>query len=158
MNGIQEDEKNPLGGWFILTVIVVLIVWPIAGFAMFHSRMVGAEAYFSELTRRSGYVFLSLSIWWMFLITSALQVIAGWRLIYHRRWSSIRFALFAIWIAGPGFVVVKFLSFAWSMGTLITVDRAMFVSQLLVAAIIAGVWTWYLLKSDRVRTWYGALR
>jgi len=150
----MDDQRQIKSGWFTFVVVSLFIVWPIANFAMFQSTWGTMANHFPELNDNASLRSFSAQIWLLLALSTVLQAVAGWRLVYHRKWQSVRFAIVAIWTAKVGFVAGKTLLFRYAFGDLTMNDRADVVGQFFLGAIVAGAWTLYFLKSKRVRALY----
>lgn len=143
--------QQPKGGWFTVAVVTLLIVWPIAAFAMFHAQWSSMAQTFPVLKGNASWHSFSLQLWLLLALATALQVLAGWRLVYRRKWRSVRFAIVVIWTVKVGFSLAKSWLVAQAFGEFGSREWADLLVQCCLGGLVAGAWTWYLLKSRRVR-------
>lgn len=92
--------------------------------------------------------------WTLVALTAGLCWYTVWRLMNVERWSTVRFTIAAIWIVGPGGLLVE----TGGVALLTGLPPAQLIAELGVDAgrtlVFAIVWTAYFLRSRRVANTY----
>lgn len=140
------EAPRGVGGWLAFLVMLMLAVTPLVAI----SATVAAAAAPGAEERIGG----TALIWVIGLVQAGAFAFAGWRLRAVWRWSSVRLAIAVWWLAGP----VMSLAYGGAVTALTGGGASILPILIDVArtAIVAAIWTAYLLRSRRVRNTYAA--
>ena len=149
-------KANPMlygvKGWLLWMILGLCILGPLWALAqLMHSFQVhlGSEPEFIfngtwRLYRTLAYGILCLSV--------CVRWTAGYLLLRVFKPSSVKFAIFTLWISSIGATLLNFGT-SYILFNAISSKSAL-LSQIVQGSLMAGVWTMYLLKSDRVNATY----
>jgi len=156
-----------VGGWLGLLVLHLTVIAPCVGAYDLHHWFSTVDLYASQWASYAPWTSYKTLVWAIFLTANAILATAGLMLCLRRRPSSVRFAILALWLVFPGVaLLVHFLRASTSFPQEILSDMkiASAITQgetrtLVAPVMVAGIWTAYLLLSERVRnTYYGMAR
>jgi hypothetical protein len=146
----DDSELRGVGGWLGLLVFGMLVGAPLSLLAGAAGTIGSAEQANPALATLPVWQQVTWLIWGFSLAQAAIHATGAWRLITRQVPQTVRFAIGALWIGGPLLNVIGNL-------TIDTVAGVSPVDDLLGSLrsfAYAGVWTAYLLKSQRVKNTY----
>ncbi|MBN9462394.1 MAG: DUF2569 family protein [Burkholderiales bacterium] len=151
--------KNPyisgVGGWLGFLIFGLTILSPLSGFGKLSSEFRDALEQFPQLAGNSQWQNYKLMSWLIFTTSAVISFSAGYRLWKAHFNESVRFAILALWLAGPLanilYMASAFLIFGDSVGGNAT---AKMIGGTIASCVAAGIWTAYLMRSVRVRNTY----
>ena len=149
MNKADEDLRG-IGGWLLFFVIVLMLVGPAFAGLSIMTELQAAAAEEPEWATSIDYEDAVMGAWFVWGLTTFLAAIAGLLLIFRRKPSSVWAAISILWIIGPILNSLMLLD-VYSVGESITAELWVSMVQSLIPA---GIWTAYLLLSDRVANTY----
>lgn len=146
-----DDDVHGVGGWLALLIFGMLIGGPLRSLAGTMSDLNGAE--------RANPALIGLALWgtikaftWVVTLTSIVaSAHAGWRLGWRLRPSSVKIAIWTLWLAGPMMTLIAVSGVSLLSGTGFS---EIWTAGMATPFAYAAIWTAYLLKSDRVRNTY----
>jgi hypothetical protein len=151
---MTHKHLKGIGGWLLLLVLAIGVVSPLVAAI----RLVVAFTDSPLLAMLGARRFQLLMV--LQSMICALSVLACWypvaRLIFVRRWSSVRVAIACLWLATPLLLAVQVgLTTLMRWGTFRgMLTYALSGTSLPLWAVTAIVWTAYLLRSKRVARTY----
>jgi len=149
----DSGDMTKIGGWLVLLVAGLMIFGPLLGAVRLDSSFVAAEFQYRLLSKLPEWATYKTAAWSAFWGTSLFTFYAGWRLAYTRRATAVTTAIIALWTAGPAMtLVINILLPALIFGKAELPSSD--VSTLFGSALMAGIWTAYLLRSKRVKVRY----
>lgn len=156
MNAKAEGPSG-VGGWLLLLILLMTLLWPLRGLTDTARGFDESEREISILETGEPWARYKLATWVLLATSSALSVVAGVRLWKDHRTASVVFAVVALWLVLPA----RSLLYMFAEWVIFNPEDA---TELLwrglkntaFTAVIAGVWTAYLLLSLRVRNTYRA--
>lgn len=155
----KDMTVRGVGGWLYFLIIVLTILGPLVGLGRLASEIQNTETQMPDLVSIPVWDQYKSALWIVTFAAAVLHVVAGYRLAKFHVWKSVRFAVFALWCAGPG-TAIPILLAAWLFFGL--AGAIEMIGELLVGvfqgAIAATVWSTYLLVSVRVRNTYSDVR
>jgi hypothetical protein len=152
---VTTDFTYPkgIGGWLAF-LIFTLVVSGLSSFGEFSNLKETTVNQNPDFARSPEWQTSMTFMWWHLSADLALRIGAVYCLVAIKRWSSVIFTLWVLWIILPInavlnsiianiiFYPLPFIQFEQALGPLIT------------STIGAAVWTAYLLRSKRVRNTY----
>lgn len=150
---LQPQTRSDVGGWLLLLIIGLVILSPLAGFGRMESGISAAERQNAELLRIPAWGTFKSANRWLVALTSLLSIYAGLGLAFGRRVAVVWQAIAVLWLIGPvaSIVVGLFIPLV-IFGRVGYSDD--FFAALIASAIVASIWTAYLLRSRRVKATY----
>ena len=149
MEKVDEDIRG-IGGWLLFFVIVLMLVGPALAGLSIMAELQAAAVEEPEWATTIDYEDTVIGAWVVWGITTLLAEIAGLLLIFRRRPSSVWATISILWIIGPILNALVLLD-SYSVGESITAELWVGMVRSLIPA---GIWTAYLLLSDRVANTY----
>lgn len=154
----SSREKSPkrqgMGGWLAFLVVNLLALWPLGGLVTIYVGFTRIEETFG-VAGLSAWEDYKKVTWLFFLASATVSILTGYRLCRVRDKTSVRAAIYGIWLAGPvlnlaallvGRLVLRVFcaggSF-WQGACSVAFSVAM-----------ASLWTGYLKRSVRVKNTY----
>lgn len=152
----QTSELKGIGGWLLFLILSLGVIGPIYGVYNGLGNFQETELQNPEFVNLASWRHYELASWSLFALICVLRIAAATRLVLSRRWSSVRFAIAVMLLCPVLLAVGDFVLMALFFGTNAATSAATtlladFGKQLFYAAL----WTWYLLRSVRVRNTYG---
>lgn len=147
------EELRGVKGWLLTFVIIVSVVSPLAVIILVTRDLYGdpyiAVAY--------GEIWRSIETFeWLHTVVVILACwFVAWRLVAVHNWMSVRIAIAGIWLIAVGGVLTELLGISLIAG--IPFGELLGASvgpELIRPLIFCGIWTAYLLKSQRVENTY----
>ncbi len=151
-----QNNAGPrgVGGWLLLLVIGMMILAPILGAGRIGTNIMLTEEQFSGVMFSDQWQSYKSLTWLVFIVMAAISFTAGWGLARKKDWSVVNHAKAALWITGPGaLILLEVIVPAKAFGEMVAVD-AQLIGTLFASIIAATIWTAYLVKSKRVRNTY----
>ncbi|EEO27700.2 hypothetical protein OFAG_00853 [Oxalobacter formigenes HOxBLS] len=158
----------PLPGWTRLLVFVFMIGSPAFDILYFASQLHRYENLPFGLALPDSFALYRSLGWSVVILSSLISFLAGLCLWKKRKWSSVRFAKWALWLTGPLYVLVRHIldffflfnpsGFYRGPESIVPIMYMLFGYLLLPMAqslVWAIGWTIYLGKSQRVRQTFG---
>ena len=154
--------KNPyvsgVSGWLGLLVVGLMILGPLMGLGQLSNEFHEAVEQFPQLANNPQWQNYKQVSWLIFTTSAAISFAAGYRLWKIHFPESVRFAILALWLAGPLgnslYVIAAITIFGNNAGG---GAIAQMIGGTISSLIAAGVWTAYLMRSARVRNTYKRL-
>ncbi|HMN14365.1 MAG TPA: DUF2569 family protein [Bellilinea sp.] len=151
--------KNPyisgIGGWLGLLVVGLTILGPLSGFGKLSNEFRDALEQFPQLAGNSQWQNYKQMSWLIFTASAAISFSAGYRLWKIHFPESVRFAILALWLAGPLgnilYMASAFFIFGDNVGGNVIAEM---IGGTIASCVAAGIWTAYLMRSVRVRNTY----
>ncbi len=149
----MDDELKGVKGWLLTFVIIIAVVSPLAVLALLMRDLYG------DPLVRAAYGDLWSSIesfeWGHAILTILAGWFIAWRLVMVHNWLSVKIAIAGIWLIAVGGVLTELLGVALitgvSFGDLLGASAG---PGLFRPLVFCGIWTAYLLKSERVANTY----
>jgi hypothetical protein len=152
----HNHQPVGVGGWLLFLILVLMWIGPLAGAGRINADIVAAESRFPSLVATVTWRAFTHATWWAFFGLSCVSFYAGVVLARRRDRSAITRARIALWILGPGAVLVMQVMIPFfTLGDL--EPAAQILVRLAVSIIVVELWTLYLLKSRRVQATYSRL-
>jgi len=153
----MRSDIQGIGGWLVLLIVGLMIVGPLSGLFRISHELRNAIETYPQLADNTQWQNYKVVAWIIFTSSAVISFVAGYRLWRIHNRESVRFAIIANWIEGP----LQNIFYIISAG--IIFDIGVGLSQLIIKRVIiscigAGIWTAYLLLSDRVKNTYGSGR
>jgi len=149
----MDDELRGVKGWLLTFVIIIAVVSPLALIILIFRDIYGDPM-----------IALAYGPLWgtieLFEWTHTAVVILGcwfiaWRLVYVHNWTSVRIAIAGIWLVAVGGALTELLGVSLITGIPFgDLLGASVGPELIRPLIFCGIWTAYLLKSQRVANTY----
>lgn len=144
-----------MSGWLGLLVVGLTILGPLSGFGKLSNEFRDALEQFPQLAGNSQWQNYKQMSWLIFTVSAAISFSAGYRLWKIHFPESVRFAILALWLAGPlgnvFYIVIAYLIFGDNLGGSVFAEM---IGGTIASCVAAGIWTAYLMRSDRVRNTY----
>lgn len=151
----NTQQLSGVGGWLSLVVVGLIILGPLLGLGRLTEELRSAEEAFPNLASNSAWHTYKQLAWTIFAATVAISISAGYRLWKIHIYESVRFAILALWLAGPAgqlaYIVAALFSFGLTTGKTALPEILV---GLIGSCVVAGIWTAYLLRSARVKNTY----
>ena len=152
---MQKPEIRQLygvGGWLALFV-VVLVAGALLFLASIHFMLNHAQEANPAIVSHPKWAMFKVGMWTVALAFAALNFFAVYKLQSEYKLSSVRIAIWVLWLTGLGAPLLIMLLSLW-LGFEVDQAVAGFVEGVLQTLIGTVLWTLYLLKSTRVRNTY----
>jgi hypothetical protein len=152
--------KNPhisgIGGWLGLLVIGLMILGPLLGASKLSHGFSDTLKQFPQLANNAPLENYKQVSWLIFAVSASVSFAAGYRLWKIHFPKSVRFAVLALWLAGPLSNVLYAISAIAIFGSSNVRGDAIvqIIMVTILSVIAAGIWTAYLMRSVRVRNTY----
>lgn len=144
-----------VGGWLGLLVVGLTILGPLLGFSQLSNELGAAMREFPQLANNAQWQNYTQVSWLIFTASASVSFAAGYRLWKIHFPESVRFAILALWLAGPLGNVLYVTSAITIFGSKAGGDAiAQMVGGTISSFIVAGIWTAYLMRSVRVKNTY----
>lgn len=145
---LRHQRLTGVEGWLRLLVILMVFIWPLAAISQQHSFVRDANLAYHPSWQP--FVFMG---WALVFGRSVWFVWAGYQLYKQRKPAAVKTGVVALWRAGPGLtflggVILMMQDFAPMF------DASVVWRVIVVECVISGIWTAYLLKSERVANTY----
>jgi hypothetical protein len=152
----QSDELKGIGGWLLFLILSLGVIGPIYGVYDGLGNFREAELQNPELVTLTGWRHYEIASWSIYALICILRITAATQLAFARSWNSVPFAIAVMLLCPVLLAVGDFVLMTLFLGTTVATSAATtvladFGKQL----FYAGLWTWYLLRSVRVRNTYG---
>jgi hypothetical protein len=132
-----------------------MVLTPLSGFVRLSTEFDNAVKSLPQLASNAQWQNYKLVSWLIFSATAAISFVAGYRLWKIHFPESVRFAILTLWLAGPlgnvFYIISSIVIFGGNAGGN---ARAQMVKGTIQIAIVAGIWTAYLMRSERVKNTY----
>ncbi|WP_018719510.1 DUF2569 family protein [Arhodomonas aquaeolei] len=143
-----------VGGWLLLLTVGLTILGPLMGLGRLAGEFQAAEKMNPGLATSSQWLQYKEYSWWVAGIAAVISFCAGYRLWKIHAVESVRFAVLALWIIGPGATIAQAVVMVIVFGGRAATAGPKMVGGLLGSLIVASIWTAYLLRSRRVQNTY----
>jgi hypothetical protein len=151
----KDPYISGIGGWLALLIVGLMILGPLTGFGRLSEEFRDTLERYPQLTANSQWQNYTQVSWLIFATTASVSFAAGYRLWKVRSPDSVRFAILALWLAGPIGNALYIILGATIFGSApLENAAAQMVGDIGAACIVAGIWTTYLWRSCRVRNTY----
>lgn len=148
-----------VGGWLGFLVIALMILGPLLGFSTLTEVFRGAVDQFPQLAFSMQWQKYEQASWLIYVASAAISFSAGYRLWKNHSPESVKFAILAIWLAGPlGNVLYMVAAIIISGSNAGGNTIANMIGGTISTVIAAGIWTAYLMRSERVKNTYQLVR
>lgn len=151
----KNQYVSGVGGWLGLLVVGLTILGPLIGLGKMSNEFRDAVEQFPQLADNAQWQNYKQISWLIFTASSVISFSAGYRLWKIHFPESVRFAILALWLAGPLgnvlYVIAAVVIFGNNAGGDVVTQM---IGGILSSVITAGIWTAYLSKSQRVRNTY----
>jgi hypothetical protein len=157
------SQLSGVRGWLAFLVISLTILGPIQGLARMNREFETAEEKFPNLHSDVSWILYKRLSWYLFAAMAAVGIAAGYRLWKAHVKESVRFAIVALWLVGPGAwvggIAAMLVAFGINAGREALRGSAWAETAVagFASVIVAGAWTAYLARSVRVRNTYAGL-
>jgi len=149
-------DQSPISGvgGLLLVLIFILIIIPIRELSSLNTTFLALEMQYPAFKEIEGYNIYKTVSWWTYILTCFLNIYAGVGLVSGRKKQVVNRAIIILWVTGPFTylfmeVILPALAFGKSELDIEGIGR------ILASALVAAIWTSYLLISKRVRATYG---
>lgn len=149
---MSYSQLKGVGGWLGFLVVSMGILSPARALLTNASELESAEA---QVVANAGAALWSqivLVSWTTTLIQSAILITGASLLVWRWKPSTPRWAIACLWIGGPGMTIVALMALGAVLGASVFTPES--IIPLLGVTFWCGVWTAYLLMSERVRNTY----
>lgn len=147
----KKLKKEGVRGW-LLVLVLYLFASPIPGFVASYYKMDFKESIYPGLSDELGWQLAIYGGYIILIAAATMKIVAGVRLAMKGGPEVVKFAIIALWLAGPSARLADLIWVAIVSRGGIPVDAvaAQFWGVLFSAAV-AAAWTLYLVKSVRVK-------
>jgi hypothetical protein len=152
---MMDDKTKGLkgvGGWLLLLILILIVLRPIWTAFRNVQKWEGLKQTAGEYATTAEYGSLHAVSWTGYAVSTIIGIAAGLMLWKRHRPSTVKIAIGAFWLTGPGIGLIIYLAGLYAVGEPAAFSDLKF---LLVPVVSAALWTAYLLKSKRVRNTYG---
>ncbi len=151
-------ERSPhlkgVGGWLAFLVVSLVLLWPLGGLISIYEGFVNIEQTF-DVTGLASWRQHKTMTWLLFIVSTVTSMLAGYRLYKEHAKESVRFAIYAIWLAGPILNLTAIMAGILILG--VPYAGGGFwqgFASIVFSVCIASLWTAYLKRSVRVKNTY----
>jgi hypothetical protein len=149
-------SKSGVGGWLLFLVVVLMILTPVLGYGRLVVAISSAEDARPAIAYLPSWQAYKSLAGWIYAMTAAASVIAGFCLWRVHSPGSVRLAMITLWLIGP---VAAIVDAAGAM-RIFNASFARAFNPSIIGAVggtvaVALIWTLYLWRSKRVRNTYG---
>ena len=148
------DAPKGVGGWLTFLIIILSVLNPLVNIGFLAAELRNVELQNPALLQIPVFVHYKWFSWAVVLACAVIGITAGYTLWKKHVWKSVRKAIVSIWIMGPLSVVLVALYVYMNFGSLVSQFASEIGGSLLKSIIWATIWTFYLLRSKRVRNTY----
>lgn len=147
----QREGGKLVGGWLAFLVLALIILAPVVNAARIALDIKFAEHVNDALKDMDAWSSFKAAAWTNYVVITGMGVYAGLGLLLKRNWAVVRRAAVALWVTGPvGTFIYSYMLPKSYLGQ----PATGFDKKVLVAVILALIWTFYLYKSARVKATY----
>jgi len=144
-----------VGGWLAILVVGLTIIGPLWGFSELSTYFRKSVEEFPRLASNARWQNYEHASWLIFTASAVISFAGGLRLWKTHLPESVRFAIIALWLAGPLANVLYIVSAIIIFGGNVNGHFiAQMVGGIISSVIGASIWTAYLMRSVRVRNTY----
>lgn len=145
-----------VGGALTLLIIGFLVLGPARGVLNTFQNLDKAEAAYPKLLELANWHNYKLAVWSGVAAMCAIYIAAAYKLLRVHQPSSVIFAIFALWVAGPGSTLLDAAaaSLYFQLPLAKSFGSEEVIGGLVVSSIWAVIWTLYLKCSRRVQNTY----
>jgi len=151
----KKGKKAGVFGWLGILVFAMLVLWPLLLMIEIRNTLLTASLEFPQLQERYTWYYFRTAVLFVVLTNAAISMIGGGILFKRRKYSSVYWAILALWLSGP---IGQAFSFAlpflmYDYGSF-TTNIMRHSDSLITSIIIRLICTTYLLTSGRVKLTY----
>lgn len=154
----QQDSGKVLkgvGGWLLFVVVGLILLRPSSIFQLMREDFATLEKLYPQLVSFGPWLEYKDLQHTVGIVTAAISAVAGILLVTLTKQSAVRFAIAALWITGPFYLVVSTAVLANAIPSVTFVDLfEPSIGQFLGMCFAVILWTLYFLKSKRVENTY----
>jgi len=156
MKGGKDPEKMKIGGGLALLIFGLMIGGPLWSILSTFNNIEEAIQKYPRLIQLPAWGTYKFTCWAIVLGAATLHISAGYRLWKIHTPASVRFALIALWVAGPGTVLLDILATSAIFKT--SLDFSTLGPDFFRTLIYTAAWTAYLIVSKRAKNVYNSDR
>ncbi len=151
----KKEKKAGVFGWLGILVFAMLVLWPLLLMIEIRNTLLTAALDFPQLQERYTWYYFRTAVLFVVLTCAAISMIGGGILFKRRKYSSIYWAIAALWISGPIGQAFSFAlpSLMYDLGSF-TANIMRHSDSMITSVVIKLVCTAYLLTSKRVKSTY----
>lgn len=105
----ESTQLNGMGGWLAFLVACLTALWPLAGLVTIYEGFITIERTL-DVDGSAAWLRHKRLIWLFFAAGTVTLMLAGYRLYREHVKASVRFAVYAIWLAGPALNLAAILA------------------------------------------------
>ncbi len=151
----KNQYISGIGGWLLFLIVILMVLGPATGLGRLTNEIQDVEKKFPALAVNLQWTHYKQASWLILAASAAIGFSAGYRLWKIHAAESVRFAIVALWLAGPlgnlCFLVASLLIFGLRANASVMPGM---LGVIMASCIAAGIWTAYLMRSLRVRNTY----
>ena len=150
-------EIKPLhgvGGWLALFIFITMVVSFVLGSGSLYGELANATDKYPDLKFDKNFQAMSRAYWYAFWFFYAIRFIYGYRLWKIHTWSSVSFAIKAMWFCAIAMPITDIAIASAFSPNLPSGVVAEWLGSTIGSALVTAFWTAYLLRSRRVRNTY----
>ena len=152
MDDTKDTEPKGVGGWLLLLILILTVFGPIWRAFRNFQKWEGLNQTAGEYATTAEYGTLQVISWAGYAVATLIGLAAGLLLWKIHRPLTVKIAIAAFWLMGPGIGLIIYLVGLYAVGEPAALSDLQFLWAPIASAVL---WTAYLLKSKRVRNTYG---
>ncbi|MDO8273635.1 MAG: DUF2569 family protein [Gammaproteobacteria bacterium] len=151
----KNTNISGVGGWLAFLVFGLMVLGPLGGYGQAYGELNDALKQFPQLANNPQWQSYQQFTWLFVAVSTTMSFSAGYGLWKIHSPESVRFAILALWLAGPLvnlFYLISVVVIFDSYDSENEIPRM--IGGVLGTCIAAAIWSAYLMRSDRVRNTY----
>ncbi|MDR1162947.1 MAG: hypothetical protein LBM17_03805 [Candidatus Accumulibacter sp.] len=151
---MKKQRPQELGVFLTLFFVMFTIFCPLSKILILPIEHAEMLRLYPDLEWSGGWVFYDTAIKWASYVVVVQRTVAGYCLLFVRRWESIVLTIATLWLSDPCFTLAEML-LSWFLFGIETGKLFGYAGgDLIFDVSLASLWTAYFLQSRRVRTLY----
>lgn len=151
------ESKNKLrgvGGWLAFLIFSLMILSPLLSLGRLEIELTTAERLYPYLSRRTSWSHYKIVSWGILAVAIVVSFAAGYRLWKSHRPETIKFTIWSLWLIWLIPLFIDLIAGILILNASLAVTAPGYLKVIISSTIGAGLWTWYLKKSVRVKNTY----
>ena len=155
---MSKENLHGVGGWLAFFIFSTMVLSLVLGSGQLYGQFADVLDKHPRLAYNERFNSMKSAYWYAFWFFYAIKFVSGYRLWKIHTWSSVTFAIKAMWFCIVGAAITNIAIADAYVDSLPSEDIASWLGQVTVSAFFGLLWTVYLLRSVRVRNTYPKLQ
>ncbi len=154
MQEMEEKHLYGVGGWLALLAVALTILAPLLILGGTGSEIGDVERSNPSIAENASWQGAKSALLSISVVTALFSMYAGYRLWRQFVWTSVLIAITALWVNNLVRPLLSGVALVWIMEINSSEVGGEILTTIVKGSFIAGIWTAYLLMSERVSNTY----